>query len=164
MPPVPRTRYFGDVFPWGMYHNARWQLTEHQYAAGILLSQVAVEMGARNAFTTLLVRRDGPINDAIFKARVPDVSFMEEGTRRLWTELTGESVTAAPKNVWKAYHRHVEMRNAIAHGLAWGDADGGRWAWGSWVAAGAFIARLDETMERVDAAYAARDDAPDPGA
>ena len=121
--------------------------------AGILLSQVAVEMGARNAFITLLVRRDGPIeDDAAFRRIVPDVSFMEKDTRRLWTELTGDSVTAAPKAVWTAYQGHVELRNRIAHGLAWGDADGGRQAWGSWVAAGAFIARLDDTMERVGAA------------
>jgi hypothetical protein len=137
-----------------MYANARWQLTEQQYAAGILLAQVAVEMGARNAFIRLLVLRDGEVeDDTAFRRLVPDVSFMEPDTRRLWTELTGDSVTAAPKEVWKAYHHHVERRNLIAHGLAWGDDDGGRVAWGSWTAAGAFIARLDEAMERVDAAH-----------
>jgi hypothetical protein len=109
-------------------------------------------MGARNAFIRLLFLRDGPIeDDAAFRRIVPDVSFMEEDTRRLWTELTGDRVTAAPKDVWKAYHGHVEFRNRIAHGLSWGDDDRGQHAWGSWAAAGAFIARLDETMERVDA-------------
>jgi hypothetical protein len=148
---MPRTPHF-QGFVWGMYDNAHWQWTEHQFAAAILLSQVACEMGARNAFTVLLVRRDGPMDDdAAVDRAVPDFSFMEEGTRRLWTELTGESVTGSPKDVWKAYHEHVERRNRVAHGLEWGDRNGGDDAYRSWVAAGAFIARLDATMERVDA-------------
>jgi hypothetical protein len=134
-----------------MYGNALWQWQQHQYAAAILLAQVAVEMGARNAFTSLLVRRDGPVDDAMMKRLVPDFSYMEQATRRLWTELTGDSVTCEPKDVWKAYHAHVERRNLIAHGLAWGDANGGGDAYRSWAAAGAFIARLNATMERVDA-------------
>jgi hypothetical protein len=134
-----------------MYVNARWQLTEQQFAAAILLSQVACEMGARHAFISLLVRRDGPLEDGDVDRIVPDFSFMDEGTRRLWTELTGESVTGPPREVWKAYHRHVERRNRIAHGLAWGDANGGQDACDSWVAAGAFIGRLDAMMERLDA-------------
>jgi hypothetical protein len=53
----------------------------------VLLAQVAVEMGALDAFTSLLVRNEGPVNDAILRARLPDLSFMEEQTRRLWTHL-----------------------------------------------------------------------------
>jgi hypothetical protein len=40
-----RTNYF-QGFVQGMYDNARWQVGEHQFAAGVLLAQVAVEMGA----------------------------------------------------------------------------------------------------------------------
>jgi hypothetical protein len=146
LPPKPETNYF-QGFAWAMYGNAYWQLTQDQYTAAVLLSQVAVEMGAWNAFTSLLVRRHGEIDDAFFKRTVPDLSFMEQGTRRLWTELTGESVTGEPRDIWKAYHAHVEYRNRIAHGRAWGDSN----AHASWRAAGEFIARLDGTMARVDA-------------
>jgi hypothetical protein len=99
----------------------------------------------------LLVRHHGPVDDGLIESRVPDFSFMNVGTRRLWTSLTGDSVTCAPTAVWRNYHAHVERRNRIAHGLAWGDANDGRDAHDSWSAAGAFIARLDSTMERVDA-------------
>jgi hypothetical protein len=149
-PPIaPSTGYFNG-FPLAMYDNARWQISKHQYAAGVLLAQVAVEMGALDAFTSLLVRNEGPVNDAILRARLPDLSFIEEQTRRLWTQLTvGHSVTR-PKDppVWASYHRHVEYRNAIAHGKTWGDTAG----FGSVVAAGQFILRLDQQMRQVDEA------------
>jgi hypothetical protein len=61
-----------------MYDNAYWQLTQHQYAAAVLLAQVAVDMGTWNAFTSLLVRRHGEVDDALFKRTVPDLSFMEK--------------------------------------------------------------------------------------
>jgi hypothetical protein len=96
MPPAPQTSYFLD-FAWWMYGNALWQWEQQQYAAAILLSQVAVEMGARNAFIALLVRHHGPVDDAFIESEVPDFSFMKVGTRRLWTALTEESVTAEPK-------------------------------------------------------------------
>lgn len=151
-PPPPitvQTGYF-DGFVSAMYDNARWQISKHQYAAGVLLAQVAVEMGAWNAFTSLLVRRFGPIDDKIFRERVPDLSFMEEGTRRLWTELTGGHRVTRPRDppVWANYHAHVEYRNAIAHGTTWGDTGG----YGSVVAAGEFILRLDDQMRQVDEA------------
>jgi hypothetical protein len=130
-----------------MYDNSRWQISEQQFAAGVLLAQVAVEMGARNAFTSLLVFRDGPVDDAMLRGLVPDLSFMKEETRKLWTDLTGQRVTR-PRDppIWRDYHRHVEYRNAIAHGKMWGDSAG----WQSVAAAGAFLARLDEQMREVD--------------
>jgi hypothetical protein len=148
-PPITvHTSHF-DGFAMAIYDNARWQISKHQYAAAILLAQAAVEMGAWNAFTSLLVRRDGPIDDKTFRERVPDLSFMEEGTRRLWTELTGHSVTR-PKDppVWKQYVAHVEYRNLVAHGQTWGDTGGEA----SVVAAGQFILRLDDHMRQVDEA------------
>jgi hypothetical protein len=133
-----------------MYDNARWQISKHQFAAGVLLAQVAVEMGALNAFTSLLVRRDGPVDDAILRSLLPDVSFMEQTTRRLWTQLTGGQSVTKPKEppVWANYHRHVEYRNAIAHGTMWGDSAGTQCV----EAAGAFILRLDSQMQEVDEA------------
>jgi hypothetical protein len=144
----PQTNHF-QGFALGMYDNARWQIRMQQFAAGVLLAQVAVEMGALNAFTALLVRRDGPVEDASLRELLPDVSFMNEDTRKLWTELTGRSVTK-PKDppVWANYHHHVEYRNAIAHGTMWGDSAG----WQCVAAAGQFILRLDDHMHAVEAA------------
>lgn len=149
-PPIaPQTAYFNG-FPLAMYDNARWQISKHQYAAGVLLAQVAVEMGALDAFTSLLVRAEGPVDDAILRARLPDLSFMEEETRRLWTLLTGGHRVTRPQEppVWANYHRHVEYRNSIAHGKTWGDTAG----YASVVAAGRFILRLDDQMRQVDEA------------
>jgi hypothetical protein len=98
-----------------------------QYAAGVLVAQVAVEMGALNAFTALLVRLYGPLDDERLREYLPDVSLMDERTRRLWTQLTGQRVTR-PKGppVWANYHAHVEYRNRIAHGTSWATARAGR--------------------------------------
>jgi hypothetical protein len=144
---TPQTNYF-QGFVKAMYDNARWQIRMQQYAAGVLVAQVAVEMGARIAFTTMLVRRDGPVTDEILNEVLPDGSFMEEGTRRLWTELSGGHRVTRPRDppVWANYHRHVEYRNQIAHGLLWGDSAG----WQSVAAAGQFILRLDAQMQEVD--------------
>jgi len=76
---------------------------------------------------------------------------MEEGTRRLWTELTGGDRITKPKPTWKAYHDHVEFRNLIAHGAVWGDTEGGRVARRSVFAAHALLLRMDETLLRLDA-------------
>lgn len=144
---APQTGYFNG-FPLAMYDNARWQIRKHQYAAGVLLAQVAVEMGALDAFTSLLVRNEGPVDDEILRARLPDLSFMAEETRRLWTQLTGGHRVTRPKDppVWASYHRHVEYRNAIAHGKTWGDTAG----FAAVAAAGQFILRLDDQMRQVD--------------
>jgi hypothetical protein len=149
-PPITVTTGYLGGFGMAIYNNARWQISKHQYAAGVLLAQAAVEMGAWNAFTSLLVRRYGEIDDKTFREQVPDLSFMDEGTRRLWTELTGGYRVTRPKDppVWKRYVEHVEYRNQVAHGQTWGDTSG----YASVVAAGQFIVRLDEQMREVDEA------------
>ena len=64
------------------------------------------------------------MTDAQLRA-LPDVSFMAEDTRRLWTQLVGgKSVKPRDPPVWKAYQQHVEYRNRIAHGDLWGDSVG----------------------------------------
>jgi hypothetical protein len=71
-PPItPQTNYF-QGFALAMYYNARWQVSEHQFAAGVLLAQVAVEMGARNAFISMLVRRHGSLDDDALKRLLPE--------------------------------------------------------------------------------------------
>lgn len=153
LPPEPQASCF-HPFPWWLFGNAWWQLSEHQYAAGVLLAQASLEMGARLAFTQLLVRRYGPLDDEGMERELgpPDYSFMEEATRRLWTDLTGGDSLTRPRNdTWANYHKHVEFRNRIAHGDAWGDSNGGRDARASMLAVHAFMHRLSATMERFDA-------------
>jgi hypothetical protein len=54
-----------SAFPSAMLQNAEWQLEQHQYAAAIILAQVAVEMTATEIFTTLIGRRIGlPVDPA----------------------------------------------------------------------------------------------------
>jgi hypothetical protein len=50
---------------------------------------------------------------------LPDRSFMAKGTRMLWQELTGESITEG-KARWKPYQKHIERRNPAAHGSIFG--------------------------------------------
>lgn len=144
---APVTNYFGDAFAYAMYDNARWLISMHQYAAGVLVAQAAVEMGVRNAFIRLLFEdQQCEVTDEQL-AGLPDASFMSEDTRRLWTRLSGHRVTR-PKDppVWRNYHRHVEYRNKIAHGDMWGDDVG----YACVAAAGAFIMRLDQQMAAFD--------------
>jgi len=71
----------------------------------------------------------------------------------MWTQLltVGHRVTR-PKNppVWANYHRHIEYRNASAHGKTWGDTA----TFASVVATGQSILRLDDQMRQVDNANA----------
>jgi len=55
-----------------MYGNALWQYQQHQFAACILLAQVAVEMGTRNAFIRLIALGHGSlVEDAAIKELCP---------------------------------------------------------------------------------------------
>lgn len=151
IPPMPAAQSF-HPFAWWHFTNAWWLLEERQFPAAVLIAQVSVEMAARSAFMVLLVRRHGPMDDA--KERQfgpPDYSFMAEATRRLWTGLTGGDSLTTPKETWKPYHAHVEFRNQIAHGVRWGDGNGGRDAYHSVLAAYAFMHRLSATMEPIEA-------------
>jgi hypothetical protein len=117
-----------------------------------LIAQTAVEMGARFAFIALLYRRHGPLDDDMVRELgPPDYSFMRPDTRRLWTELTdGDSVTK-PQETWKHYVAHIQFRNRVAHGVQWGDLNGGWDARASVLAAHGFILRLSATMEPLEA-------------
>jgi hypothetical protein len=125
-------------FAGAMLDNAEWQVEQHQFAAAIVLAQVAVEMAATDAFTTLFVRRfETPVEDEVLDL-VPDRSFMQKRTRTFWTWLTGSRITE-PNQVWEPYRQHVQRRNGIAHGQAWGDEDSAR---DSVAAARAFMERM----------------------
>ena len=39
----------------------------------------------------------GPADDAFLRGMLPDASFMEQATRRLWTELTGGHSVTKPR-------------------------------------------------------------------
>ena len=146
----PKTDYFLG-FPLALYDNARWLVHQEMYAAAVLVAQAAVEMGARHAFIRLIRHdRRRPLTDEELHA-LPNLSFMEVETRRLWTTLIGGLRVTRPRDppVWQAYHQHVEYRNRIAHG----DVSGDSRAYESVVAAGAFILRLDEQMQAFDLAH-----------
>jgi hypothetical protein len=125
-------------FAGAMLDNAAWQAEQQQFAAAIVLAQVAVEMAATDAFTTLFVRTfETEVEDEVLDL-VPDRSFMDKRTRTFWTWLTGSKVTE-PRDVWRSYKDHVERRNRVAHGDEWGDASGAR---DSVAAARAFMERM----------------------
>lgn len=123
-----------------MLSNAERQVEQEQFPAGILLAQAAVEMAATDAFISLIAREIGTPVDPVLHL-VPDFSFMDKRTRTFWMRLTGTKITE-PKEVWKAYHAHVERRSLIAHGQAWGDASGDQNARDSVAAASAFMHRM----------------------
>jgi hypothetical protein len=154
---MPPTEWF-HPFAWWMFTNAWWQLEQQQFTAAVMLAQVSVEMAARSAFVALLYRRHGPLDDAMVREHgPPHYSFLDEETRRLWTDLTGGDSVTKPKEIWKPYAAHVEFRNQIAHGQRWGDGNGGRDALGSVLAAHGFMHRMSATLERIRAEDAAND-------
>lgn len=134
-------------FPAMTLANAEAQVADHQYAAGILLAQAAVEMAAWDAFTGLIARKIGtPVDDAVL-GLVPDMSFMNRRTQAFWEWLTGKKITE-PSEVWKAYREHVERRNRVAHGREWPDANHGQDARDSVAAARAFMDRMGTDVGR----------------
>jgi hypothetical protein len=152
LPEEPRASCF-HPYAWWHFVNASWLLDQQMYAASVLIAQTAVEMGARFAFRQLLHRRHGPLDDAMERELgPPDYSFMEEGTRRLWTDLTGGDSLTRPRNeTWRRYQAHVVFRNRIAHGSTWGDSNGGQDARASVLAVNGFMLRLSSTLEPFDA-------------
>ncbi len=97
-------------------------LAEAQLAAGhldvaVVISQIAVEAVAEVAFFTLFGLNLPQSTDTMLTV-LPDRSFMQNGTRRLWEDLTGDRLSKAPH--WKNYSRHIERRNRAAHGSTHG--------------------------------------------
>jgi hypothetical protein len=79
----------------------------------ILSAQMAVETCAERCFEELLLHRGlGALVEPLV-ACVPDRSFQDARSRRLWTALTDTQISKAP--TWKAYDSHVELRNTVAH-------------------------------------------------
>ena len=112
-----------DFDPEESFELALFRAAEAQSKAGhhflaVVTAQAAVEAVAQSVFTALfsinLPRSLRTMNELL-----PDRSFMAKGTRMLWEELAGESITE-DKNLWRPYVRHVERRNPAAHGLIHG--------------------------------------------
>jgi hypothetical protein len=85
---------------------AEAQIEAEHYHLSIVIAQVAVEAVAEIAFTSLFAV-NLPQSFVTLMEVLPDRSFMNRGTRRLWTEITGDQITK-PKEEWKAYQAHVE--------------------------------------------------------
>jgi hypothetical protein len=86
---------------------------EH-YPVAVVVCQLVMELKAEVAFLVLF-SLNTPRSTDVLMDLVPDRSFMDKRTRALWTELTGDSLTAN-KPRWKSYKEHVERRNVAAHG------------------------------------------------
>lgn len=147
-PPAPQTRYFAGNAR-ALYDKAFVHCTLEAHLTAIMLAQSAIETGARDALETLLQRRVTQLPDSAVDPDTLDFSFMAAGTRELWHSLTGDSVTAPPRDEWRAYVAHVTRWSRIVGGMALG-ASPAREALDSWLAVGRFMARLDATMARVD--------------
>ena len=88
-------------------------LHEENPELAVLAVQVAVETCAERVFKELLLARGfGSLVQPLIEC-LPDKSFMDKRTQKLWAELTATEVKSAA--TWKSYHRHVERRNRVAH-------------------------------------------------
>jgi DNA-binding XRE family transcriptional regulator len=103
-----------ESFELALFRAAEAQSKAGHHFLAVVTAQAAVEAVAQSVFTTLfginLPRSLQTMNELL-----RDRSFMAKGTRMLWEELTGESITE-DKTRWKLYVRHVERRNPAAHG------------------------------------------------
>jgi hypothetical protein len=99
---------------------ARQQQDDAQYPIAVVTAQMAFEVRVEQSLTALYAETGT-------EAVRPDVtlvdrSFMADQSRSAWRELTGDRISRAPS--WRAYHRHIERRNKLAHGsLTWIDGE-----------------------------------------
>jgi hypothetical protein len=103
----------------GSFENALYEVAEGQLEAdhfflAIITAQAAVEAVAEALFTMLFGLHLPRSMQTMMKV-LPDRTFKQEGTRRLWTELTGDNLTSHP-SIWKPYDKHIDRRNRAAHG------------------------------------------------
>lgn len=120
MTPVSVTKvsdFDPESFEQALYRSAEEQNEAGHHFLAVVTAQTAVEAVAQSVFSTLfginLQRSLLTMNELL-----PDRSFMAKGTRMLWEELTGESITKLA--LWKPYEKHVERRNPAAHGSIFG--------------------------------------------
>jgi DNA-binding XRE family transcriptional regulator len=161
MTPVSVTPVFDfdpESFEQTLYRTAEAQNDAGHHFLAVVTAQTAVEAVVQSVFTTLfginLQRSLQTMNELL-----PDRSFMAKGTRMLWEELTGESITKQP--LWKPYVKHVERRNPAAHGSIFGFPTGEpiskQDAQESIEAARAMTAYLLDTFNRVMGELVTRD-------
>jgi hypothetical protein len=105
-----------DFRPHVMLLNAaKYQFKDAQFPIAVVTVQMAFELRVEQSFRLLCdARVDLPVETML--SLLPDRTFMNSTTRQLWDDLTDDVISKA--TAWKAYHVHIEERNAIAHGRA----------------------------------------------
>ena len=110
MPGEPNESRLGDE----LLKVAEEQIEAGYYGLAVVISQVAVETVAEVAFMALFGLNVPRSLQTMMKV-LPDRSFQQDGTRRLWQELTDDRISRSPH--WKEYAvAHIERRNRAAHG------------------------------------------------
>jgi DNA-binding XRE family transcriptional regulator/HEPN domain-containing protein len=107
-----------ESFELALFRAAEAQIEAGHHFLAVVTAQAAVEAVAQTVFTTLF-GLNVPRSLQTMNELLPDRSFMAKGTKMLWQELTGESITE-DKEIWKPYVKHVERRNPAAHGSIFG--------------------------------------------
>jgi hypothetical protein len=79
----------------------------------VLSAQMAVEACAERVFEELFLYRGLGLLAEVLVDCLPDRSFMDPRSRRLWYSLTGTRIKDAQD--WKRYNDHVVRRNRVAH-------------------------------------------------
>jgi hypothetical protein len=93
---------------------AEGHLEEGRFGLAVVMAQFAFETRVELAFYVLFGIHLPRSEETLWKL-LPDRTFMQKGSRMLWTELTGDDI-CEPRAEWRAYHKHVERRNVLAHG------------------------------------------------
>jgi ribosome-binding protein aMBF1 (putative translation factor) len=120
MTPVSVTKVFDfdpESFEQALYRTAEEQNQEGHHFLAVVTAQAAVEAVAESVLTTL-IGINLPRSLHTMYELLPDRSFMAKGTRMLWQELTGDTITK--QALWKPYVKHVQRRNPAAHGSIFG--------------------------------------------
>ncbi|HYM56324.1 MAG TPA: hypothetical protein VES79_00020 [Solirubrobacteraceae bacterium] len=89
-------------------------LREDHPEAAVVMAQSAVEVFVARAFDALLIHHgvDDTIRQPLARC-IPDHTFQDRETCRLWHALTGERIKTAP--TWKRFDEEVERRNRVIH-------------------------------------------------
>jgi DNA-binding XRE family transcriptional regulator len=111
-----------ESFELALFRAAEAQSDAGHHFLAVVTAQAAVEAVAQSVFTSLFAI-NLPRSLDTMNALLPDRSFMSEGTRMLWRDLTGDRISKQP--FWKAYTKHVvERRNPAVHGSIFGFPSG----------------------------------------
>lgn len=98
-----------------LFEAARSMLDEEHYGPAVVVAQAAVEVGVETAISFGLRASEVPdaLQTWIEDETVTSWSPVNQRVRKLWTALTGDTLTEA--DGWEAYKVGVNLRNGFAH-------------------------------------------------